>query len=80
MAWKPIGQQQWVLARLDGKVREVLVTAWESYSGAVTVAWPPDNQVAAARYPYSRKAKRTEIAKTGYEPLDPDAFKLATEG
>jgi len=79
MTWKPVSEQ-WVLARLDGKVREVLVTAWESYSGAVRVAWPLETPAHASRDPYSRRARSTAIDQAAYEPLDPEAFKIATQG
>jgi len=48
MPWKPIAGQV-VLARLDGKVRQVLVTAWDSYTGAVKVDWPPENGAVISR-------------------------------
>ena len=40
MPWKPVTGQI-VFARLDGQVREVTVTAWDSYTGTVRVDWPP---------------------------------------
>ena len=58
MAWKPIAGQV-VLARLDGKVRQVLVTAWDSYTGAVRVDWPPENPAVVSRY---RSPARAEDA------------------
>lgn len=78
MSWRPVTGQA-VLARLDGQVREVLVTAWDSISGAVKVAWPPQNPALVPGRRFSRM-RTTEIAKARYEPLDPDAFETATSG
>ena len=78
MPWKPITEQA-VMARLDGQVREVLATAWNSSTGAVKVAWPPQNQAISAPNRFSRVGK-TEVPEARYEPLDADAFKLATKG
>ena len=78
MAWKRITEQL-VVAHLDGKVRQVLVTAWESHSGSVQVEWPPLNPALVAPNPYSHAGKTT-IEKAHYEPLDPDAFRVATTG
>jgi hypothetical protein len=77
MTWKPIRAQA-VVARLDGRARKVLVTDWESYSGAVKVAWPPQHPSVASRL--STKARRTRLAEDQYEPLDPESFRLATKG
>jgi len=78
MPWKPVTGQV-VIARLDGHVRELLVTAWNSDSGAVKVAWPPQNAAVVSRRAFSDVGK-TQIAEARYEPLDPDAFKAATRG
>jgi hypothetical protein len=78
MPWRPVTGQA-VLARLDGQVREVLVTAWESISGSVKVAWPPQNTALVPGHRFS-KMRTVEIARARYEPLDPDAFKAATSG
>ena len=77
MTWKPVTGQV-VVARLDGRLRKVLVTDWESYTGAVKVAWPPIPPSVAPRY--SANARRTQIAEAEYEPLDPESFRLATKG
>jgi len=79
MAWKAVTGQI-VLARLDGQVREVVVTAWDPYSGAVKVAWPPHSPAFVSRHPLSSNVGKTEIAEARYEPLDPEAFRLATKG
>jgi hypothetical protein len=78
MSWKPISEQL-VIANLDGKVRQVLVTAWNPFTSAVKVAWPPETQGADSRRRFSLVG-RTEIAEARYEPLDPDGFKAATKG
>jgi len=77
MTWKPVTGQT-VIARLDGRARKVLVTDWESYSGAVKVAWPPQPPSVASRF--SAKSRRTQLAEGQYEPLDPESFRLATKG
>jgi hypothetical protein len=78
MAWKQIAEQI-VVAHLGGKVRPVLVIAWESHTGAIRVAWPPQNPAIEAPNPYSHVGK-TRIEKVDYEPLDPDGFRVATSG
>jgi len=78
MAWRSITGQV-VFARLDGKVRQVLVTEWDSYTGAVRVDWPPENPAVVSRYRPPR-VRNTEIDKARYEPLDPVAFKADTKG
>jgi hypothetical protein len=78
MRWKAISGQH-VVAHLDGKVRQVLVTAWNPFTSAVKVAWPPENKAVASRRGFSLIGK-TEIAEARYEPLDPDAFRAATKG
>jgi len=78
MPWKPIAGQV-VLARLDGKVRQVLVTAWDSYTGAVKVDWPPENGAVVSRYRLPN-ARKTVIDRARYEPLDPVAFNADTKG
>ena len=79
MPWKPVTGQV-VIARLDGHVREFLVTAWNSDTGDVKVAWPPQNPAVASRRPLSSNVGKTQIAEARYEPLDPDAFRSATRG
>jgi len=78
MPWKPVTGQI-VIARLDGQVREVVVTAWHRYSGAVKVAWPPQPPTVFSRHPFSTSVGKTEIPEAQYEPLDPDAFGAATK-
>ena len=78
LTWKPVIGQM-VFARLGGEVREVLVIAWDSASGAVRVAWPPQNPSVLALHPHS-VPRRTELASARYEPLDPDGFRAATRG
>ena len=77
MAWQPVSGQV-VVAHLDGKVRQVLVTAWNPYTRAVKVSWPPKGTAAVShhRFPVVRN---TEIGEASYEPLDPHAFREATE-
>jgi hypothetical protein len=76
MPWKPVVGQA-VIARLDGQVRELLVMAWDSTTGDVKVAWPPQNPAVVSRHRYST-VRTTQIAKARYEPLDPDGFTAAT--
>ncbi len=78
MTWKPVTGQV-VIARLDGQVREVLVLAWNSISGAVKVAWPPQNPAVVPHRRYST-VRQTEIAVACYEPLDPVSFRAETKG
>jgi hypothetical protein len=78
MPWKPVVGQA-VIARLDGQVRELVVMAWDSITGDVKVAWPPQNPAIASRHRYST-VRTTQIAKSRYEPLDPDGFGAATRG
>jgi len=78
MAWKSVTGQV-VLARLDGQVREVVVTAWDSYTGAVRVDWPLENPTTASRYRASR-VRKTELDEARYEPLDPVVFRANTKG
>ncbi len=76
--WKPV-TEQFVVANLGGKVRTLLVTAWNSDTGAVKVDWPP--QVPFARSPNRfSHAGRTSVDKARYEPIDPEAFLSATRG
>jgi len=78
MPWKPIAEQV-VVANLGGKVRQLLVTAWNSDTGAVQVDWPP--QVPAVVSPNSfSHVRTTKIEKAHYEPLDPDSFRAVTTG
>jgi hypothetical protein len=79
MVWKAVTGQI-VLARLDGQIREVTVTAWNPISGAIKVAWPVQNAAFSSRHPRSSNFGKTEVAETRYEPLDPEAFRLATKG
>ncbi len=77
MPWKPITDQV-VVANLGGKVRQVVVTAWNSDTGAVKVAWPPH----VAEVPPNRFSHvgKTSLDHARYEPLDPDSFWAATKG
>lgn len=77
-SWRPIADQL-VVANLDGQVRQVLVTAWNPYTNAVKVAWPPGNLPTVARRSFSQ-IRQTELAEVRYEPLEPDAFRAATKG
>jgi hypothetical protein len=77
MPWKPISDQ-FVVANLGGKVRQILVTAWNSDTGAVRVDWPPQvPALAANRFSH---VGRTKIEVAQYEPIDPDSFRAATRG
>ncbi len=78
MAWKPITEQT-VVAHLGGKVREVVVVAWDTYTGAVKVEWPPPSAAPLVPRRYSKQVS-TRIEQTDYEPLDPDGFRVATSG
>jgi hypothetical protein len=78
MTWKPVTGQS-VLVRLDGQVRQVVVMAWDSFNGAVKVAWPPQNPALLPGHRSSR-TRTTEIAVARYEPLDPESFRAATRG
>jgi len=78
VAWKPVTGQV-VLARLDGQVREVVVTAWDSYTGAVRVDWPPESPATVSRFRPPR-LRKTELDEVRYEPLDPIAFRVNTKG
>jgi hypothetical protein len=78
MPWKPISGQA-VLARIDGQVRELLVMAWNSDSGEVKVAWPPQNHATVSRHGPS-SVRTTQLAKARYEPLDPEGFNAVTRG
>jgi hypothetical protein len=78
MPWKPI-TEQFVVANLGGKVRQLLVTAWNSDTGEVKVDWP--RQVPAPIVPNRfSHAGRTSVDKARYEPIDPDSFMIATQG
>ena len=77
MPWKPIADQL-VVANLGGKVRQLLVIAWNSDTGAVQVDWPPP-PVVVSPHRYST-VRKTKIEKALYEPLDPDGFRGATQG
>ena len=78
MTWKPVAGHL-VVANLGGKVRQVLVTAWNPGTGAVKVDWPPQNPAVVPRHRFST-VRQTEIAAACYEPLDPDAFRADTKG
>jgi hypothetical protein len=78
MPWKPI-TEQFVMANLGGKVRQILVTAWNSDTGAVKVDWPPQTPALVRRNRFSH-AGRTKLDPASYEPLDPEAFRIATRG
>jgi hypothetical protein len=76
MPWKPVAGH-FVVAKLNGKVRQVLVLAWSSGTGAVRVDWPlqtPNN----SSHRYSRMGS-TVIEKSCFEPLDPEGFSAVTE-
>jgi hypothetical protein len=75
MPWKPIAEQL-VIATLDGKVRKVMATAWNSDTGAVQVEWPPPTVASAHR---SSSTRRTTITQDRYEPLDLEAFGVVTK-
>ena len=77
MPWMPIAGH-FVVAKLDGKVRQVLVTAWNSYTGAVRVDWPLQTP-ANSSHRYSRTGS-TKIDSSNFEPLDPEAFRAVTVG
>ena len=77
MPWMPI-TGHFVVAKLDGKVRQVLATAWNSSTGAVRVDWPPQPP-ASSPHPFSRVAN-TKIDRTRFEPLDPEGFRAVTVG
>ncbi len=76
MPWTPIAGH-FVVAKLDGKVRQVLVLAWHSDTGAVRVDWPLQTPANSSRR-YSRMGSTT-IDKSCFEPLDPEAFSAVTE-
>ena len=78
MPWKPITEQL-VVANLGGKVRQILVTAWNSDTGAIKVNWPL--QIPPAAFGNrSTHVGKTKLEVALYEPLDPDAFLTATRG
>ena len=77
-SWRPIVDQL-VVAKLDGKVRRLEVTAWNAFTNAVQVAWPPDNPATVILRGFAQ-VRTTEIAEARYEPLDPDGFNAATKG
>jgi len=76
MPWKPITDQL-VVANLGGKVRQVLVIAWNSDTEAVQVDWPSPVVISPHRY---STVTKTKIESTLHEPLDPDALRAATKG
>jgi hypothetical protein len=76
--WKPI-TEQFVVANLGGKVRQLLVTAWNSDTGAVKVDWPPQVPFAVSPNLFSH-ARGTSVDKARYEPIDPYTFMIATRG
>jgi hypothetical protein len=78
LPWKPI-TEQFVVANLGGKVRQLLVAAWNSDSGAVKVEWPPPSPTFSSRHRY-RAVPVTRLEIASYEPLDPDGFLTATTG
>ena len=78
MPWKPVAGQ-FVVARLGGKTRKLLVTAWNSDTGAVKVDWPPQVSAVVARNRFSHTGK-TKIEPAHYEHNEPDAFRVATRG
>ena len=78
MSWKPI-KSQLVMANLDGRVRQVRATEWNPETGAVKVAWPPQNPRKASHTRFSM-VKMTQLDEAWYQPLHPDAFTSATRG
>ena len=76
MPWKPV-VGHFVVAKLDGKVRQVLALAWNSGTGAVRVDWPLQTP-ANSSHRYSRMGS-TVIDKSCFEPLDPEGFSAVTE-
>jgi len=76
MPWKPVGGH-FVVAKLDGKVRQVLVLAWNSGTGAVRVDWPLQTP-SSSSHRYSKMGS-TVIDKSCFEPLDPEGFSAVTE-
>ena len=77
MPWKPVAGH-FVVAKLDGKVRQVLVLAWNSGTGAVRVDWPLQTP-ANSSHRYSRMGN-TVIDQSCFEPLDPESFRAVTVG
>jgi hypothetical protein len=77
MPWKPIAGH-FVVAKLNGKVRQVLVIAWNSHTGAVRVDWPLQTSNNSS-HRYSRMGN-TVIDKSCFEPLDPESFRAVTVG
>jgi hypothetical protein len=77
MPWKPV-TGHFVVAKLDGKVRQVLVLAWNSGTGAVRVDWPLQTPNSSP-HRYSRMGS-TVIDKSCFEPLDPESFRAVTVG
>jgi hypothetical protein len=77
MPWKPV-TEQFVVANLGGKVRQLRVTAWNSDTEAVKVDWPI--QVTTSSPSRFSNQGKTKIEKAFYEPLDPDGFLTATRG
>ena len=75
MPWKPVAGH-FVVAKLDGKVRQVLVLAWNSGTGSVRVDWPLQTP-ANSSHRYSRMGS-TVIDKSCFEPLDPEGFSAVT--
>ncbi len=76
-SWRPV-LNQFVVAKVDGKIRRVEVTEWNPFTNAVRVAWPRD-MPSTVSLPVSQ-VRTTEIAEARYEPLDPTGFKAATKG
>ena len=76
MSWKPI-KSQLVMANLDGRVRQVRATEWNPETGAVKVAWPPQDPTVGSRTRFST-VKMTQLDAARYEPLHPEAFRSAT--
>jgi hypothetical protein len=68
-----------VIANIGGQVRQLLVTAWNPYTKAVKVAWPPQSAAVGSRHRFSNFGQ-TEIDEAHYEPLDPDGFRSDTHG
>ncbi len=77
MPEKPVAGH-FVVAKLDGKVRQVLVLAWNSGTGAVRVDWPLQTP-ANSSHRFSRMGS-TKIDASNFEPLDPEGFRAVTVG
>ena len=66
------------MARLDGQVREVIATAWNSDRGGEGRMAPSEAGHLRAQSLLTCREDRSPEAR--YEPLDSEAFSLATKG